>query len=252
MGEPTVLITGASGGFGYEYACQLEKQGFRLILHGRDEPRLKLTLEVLEHPDKHRCIFADLSQRKEVERFLDELADEENLVGVVNNAGFGIWGAFNQIGSVVHLDVLRVDLVAPVAIAHALVPRLIQNNGFLINVSSLAGETPLPYMSTYAAAKAGLTYWSESLRIELKDKLCVVTLAPGPSPTGFRHVSGAPAGKGSLFSTQAGKVVELSLRYAQRGGGYCVPGIRHQALWLLQKLVPWRLAMPIMERYLKP
>lgn len=252
MGEPTVLITGASGGFGYAYACQLEEQGFRLILHGRDEPRVRLTLEVLKNPEKHRCIYADLSQRKGVECFLEALAEEEDLAGVVNNAGFGVWGGFDRVGSVVHLDVLRVDLLAPVAIAHALIPRLIRNDGFLINVSSLAGETPLPYMSSYAAAKAGLTYWSESLRVELKGKLRVVTLAPGPSPTGFRRVSGAPAGKGSIFSTPADLVVAISLRQALRGGGYCVPGLRHKALWLLQRAVPWRIAMPLMARYLKP
>lgn len=252
MGEPTVLITGASGGFGYEFALQLEEQGFRLILHGRDEPRLQLTLEALQHPERHRCMFADLSQRKEVEAFLDILAGEEDLVGVVNNAGFAVWGAFDRLESVAQLDVVRVDLLAPMAIAHGLVPRLIRNNGFLINVSSLAGETPLPYQSSYSAAKAGLTYWSESLRIELKGRLCVVTLAPGPSPTGFRRVSGKPAEKGQLFSVPASKVVALSLRYAQHGGGYCVPGMRHKALWLLQKIVPWRIAMPIMERYLRP
>jgi hypothetical protein len=247
----TVLVTGASGGFGYEFACQLERQGYRLLLHGRDEVRLQLTLDALEKPEQHRLILGELAARKDVERLVEQLEGEAELTGLVNNAGFGIWGGFRLCESVAQLDVLRVDLVAPVALTHALLPVLSRNNGFVINVSSLAGETPLPYMSTYAAAKAGLTYWSEALRAEEQGRLRVVTLAPGPSPTNFRRVSGAPAGKGSLFSTPAEAVVAISLRMLERGGGYCVPGLRHRALWLLQKLVPRRFSVPVMARYLE-
>lgn len=179
MGRERILITGASGGFGYEFARQLEKSGAQLILHGRDEARLQLTLDGLKFPDRHQCVLADLSQRKSVETFIEAISKEGAITGLVNNAGFGVWGKFERCESVAQLDVLRTDLVAPVAIAHALLPNLIRNHGFIINVSSLAGESPLPYMSIYAAAKAGLTYWSEALRTELEGQLTVVTLAPG-------------------------------------------------------------------------
>jgi len=247
----TVLITGAGGGFGYEFACQLERQGYRLLLHGRDEARLQLTLDALKEPERHRIILGELSARKDVERLIAAVEGEEALTGLVNNAGFGVWGGFRLCESVAQLDVLRVDLMAPVALTHALMPHLCRNNGFVINVSSLAGETPLPYMSTYAAAKAGLTYWSEALRAEERGHLCVVTLAPGPSPTNFRRVSGAPPGKGSLFRTPAEAVVAASLRMLAKGGGFCVPGLRHRALWLLQKLMPRRISVLIMARYLE-
>lgn len=251
MSEKKILITGASGGYGYEFARQLEATGARLILHARDEARLKLTLDTLKFPERHRTILADLSQRKSVDAFIESLSDEGDLAGLVNNAGFGVWGSFERCEGVPQLDVLRADLLAPVAIAHALLPGLIRSQGFIINVSSLAGETPLPYMSTYAAAKAGMTFWSEALRGELTGRVRVVTLAPGPSPTGFRDVSGAPKGKGSIFRTAAPDVVAASLRTLARGGGYCVPGIRHRLLWLLQKLVPRSLSIRAMSGYLK-
>jgi len=247
-----ILITGASGGFGYEFARQLEATGANLILHGRDAARLQLTLDGLKHPDRHRCLIADLSQRKSVDSFIDAVQDEGTIVGLVNNAGFGVWGKFELCESVAQLDVLRTDLIAPVSITHALLPELIRQRGFIINVSSLAGETPLPYMSTYAAAKAGLTYWSEALRAEVDGKVSVVTLAPGPSPTGFRDVSGAPKGKGSSFSTSAQTVVNASLSTLQSGGGYCVPGLRHRLLWLMQKVTPRGLSLKLMADYLKP
>jgi len=252
MAEDTILITGASGGFGYEFARQLESTGCRLILHARDRIRLQLTLDVLKDPERHRTIIADLSKRKGVECFIEDLADEGDLTGLVNNAGFGVWGKFEQCEDVAQLDVLRTDLVAPVALTHALLPGLIRKQGFVINVSSLAGETPLPYMSTYAAAKAGLTYWSEALRTELKDKVKVVTFVPGPSPTGFRDVSGMPKGRGSVFRDSAEAVVASSLKTLRQGGGYCVPGFRHRLLWLIQKLVPRNISLKLMSRYLKP
>ncbi|MDX8403620.1 MAG: SDR family NAD(P)-dependent oxidoreductase [Mariprofundaceae bacterium] len=252
MNEERILITGASGGFGYEFARQLEKTGAQLILHGRDEARLQLTLDALKFPDRHQCMLADLSQRKGVEKVIEEISKERPVSGLVNNAGFGVWGKFERCENVAQLDVLRTDLVAPVAITHALLPNLIRKHGFIINVSSLAGESPLPYMSTYAAAKAGLTYWSEALRAELEGKLTVVTLAPGPSPTGFRDISGAPKGKGSFFRASADEVVAASLVMLQHGGGYCVPGFRHRMLWVLQKVVPRQVALKLMSQYLKP
>jgi uncharacterized protein len=247
----SILITGASGGFGCEFARQLENEGHRLLLHGRDIARLKLTLGRLMHPERHRCLHGDLSRAEGVEQLRLALKGEE-LAGLVNNAGFGVWGAFESTESVPQLDVLRTDLVAPVELTHALLPYLIRNRGFIINVSSLAGETPLPHMSTYAAAKAGLTFWSEALRTELAGRVRVVTLAPGPSPTGFRDVSGMPMGKGNTFRAPAEVVVRASLRTLAKGGGYCVPGVRHRLLWLLQKTVPRSLALPIMERHLRP
>jgi len=247
----SVLITGASGGFGLYFAKELEKQGYRLILHGRDSARLKLVQDVLIHPENHRILMHELSARKDTEYLLECLRDEP-MVGLVNNAGFGVWGGFEICENVAQLDVLRVDLMAPITLAHALLPRLKAKHGFIINVSSLAGETPLPYMSTYAAAKAGMTFWSEALRSELKGKLTVVTLAPGPSPTGFRDVSGALKGKGSLFRTQPEVVIAAALRMLSKGGGYCVPGWRHKILWGLQKLMPRSLSLSILSAYLKP
>jgi len=247
----SVLITGASGGIGREFASQLEQSGCRLLLHGRDAPRLQMVLESLRHPKRHRCLYADLSSRDGVEYLLVQLRDEEHLAGLVNNAGFGIWGPFEQQQIVTQLDVLQTDLVAAVHLAHALLPRLIAHRGFIINVSSLAGETPLPYMSTYAAAKAGLTYWSEALRAELDGRVTVVTLAPGPSPTGFREVSGMPRNKGGAFRTPSHLVVEAGLYRLRRGGGFCVPGLRHRLLFTLQRATPRRAALWLLRRHMR-
>jgi len=249
--QTAILITGASGGFGIEFARQLEPQGYRLILHGRDAARLQMTLNALKHPERHCIVQADLNMKDGVATLLAALEDE-TVVGLVNNAGFGIWGPFEKTGIVQQIDVIKTDLKAPIELAHALLPCLLKNSGFIINVSSLAGEAPLPYMSTYAAAKTGLTYWSESLRTELAGKVRVVTLAPGPSPTGFRDISGMPPGPGSFFRTAIPNIVSASLETLNRGGGYCIPGWRHKLLFLIQKITPRFIALQMMEKHLRP
>jgi len=249
--RPLVLLTGASGGFGCEFARQLEERGYRLLLHGRDKPRMLMTLHALKAPNSHLCLYADLAVENEREAFIEKVKQHPALYGLVNNAGFGIWGAFEQCEIKPQMGVLRTDLLAPVDLTHALIPMLSRNCGFIINVSSLAGESPLPYMSTYAAAKAGLTWWSEALRMEVKGKVRVVTLAPGPSPTGFRDVSGMPEGAGSPFRSRARLIVEQSLTQLDRGGGFCVPGKRHKLLYLIQKLTPRALSLRLMTRYLR-
>jgi len=246
-----VLITGASGGFGREFSLQLEALGYRLLLHGRDLARLKLVQSELRDPSLHRILSADLNCEEERMALIDRI-ESEAITGLINNAGFGSWGRFDHGVIPTQIGVLQTDLVAPVHLTHALLPQLIRQQGFIINVSSLAGEMPLPYMSVYAAAKAGLSSWSEALRIELtKQKVRVVTLAPGPSPTGFRDVSGMPLG-GGFFSTPSSVVVQAAFDSLQRGGGYCVPGWRHKLLYALQKTVPRRLALSIMKYHLHP
>jgi len=246
-----VFLSGASGGFGREFAIQLEALGYHLILHGRDKVRLQMTLDALQQKQNHRCMLADLAIPAEVERVIDSLKQEDDLIGLVNNAGFGIWGGFVDRESVLQQEVLQTDLMTPIHISHALLPQFIKKNGFIINVSSLAAETPLPYLASYAAAKAGLTFWSEALCTELQGKVRVVTLAPGPSPTGFRDRSGMGQGKGSIFRTSAHHVVQQALRCLQQGGGYCIPGWRHKLLFFIQCITPRRLSLKLMAKYLR-
>jgi hypothetical protein len=248
----SVLITGASGGFGIEFAKQVEPLGYRLILHGRDAARLQMTLNSMKHPERHSIVVADLNARNGLSTLIAAVSNE-HLIGLINNAGFGIWGSFEQTGIVPQVDVIKTDLKAPIALTHALLPRLLKNEGFIINVSSLAGESAMPYMSTYAAAKAGLTYWSEALRAELDGRIRVVTLAPGPSPTGFRDVSGMPSRMGGgFFGTSVPLIIQASLACLERGGGYCVPGWRHKLLFSIQKLVPRCWALRMMVKHFRP
>jgi len=89
------------------------------------------------------------------------------------------------------------------------------------------------------------------MRAEIQREVRVVTLAPGPSPTGFRDVSGMPEGPGSGFRSRARLIVEEGLKQLDRGGGFCVPGKRHKLLYYIQKITPRRVALYLMSRYLR-
>ncbi len=249
--KPTaILVTGASGGFGLAFARQLEGRCDRLILTGRDEARLRAHREQLYRPDAHRIVVADLASQQGIDAVLQSV-EGCTLKGLVNNAGFGLWGAFTAYSAADHAVLIATDLLAPMRLTHHLLPALKHCRGFVINVSSLAGESPLSWMGSYSAAKAGLTYWSEALRIEQEGRVRVVTLAPGPSPTGFRAVSGMPEMLGGGLRTPPEAVVAAAIATLDRGGGFCVPGWRHRMLWLLQKLSPRELSVRIMHRYLR-
>ncbi len=246
-----VIVTGASGGFGREFARRLEARGHALLLHGRDERRLGALRDSLRHPARHCMVLADLATGEGCEALIRQ-ATAMPVTGLVNNAGFGRWGAFSDVAARDHASVLTADLLAPVRLAHALWPHIAEQRGFIINVSSLAGESPMPYLSSYGAAKAGLTAWSEALRAEARGRVTIVTLIPGPSPTGFRAVSGMPEKTGDFFREPPSRVVDCALRMLDRGGGCRAPGARHKLLHLLQTLTPRALAARLAARAFRP
>ena len=247
MSREWVLITGASGGFGTLFAHAFAARGYALLLHGRRVQALKQLAEALPVPAE--IVVADLAEETALGALI-QAARAKPLVGLVNNAGFGRWGAFSALELAEHRAVWRVDFEAPMALVHALLPELRKRRGFIVQVSSLAGETPLPWMASYGAAKAALTSLSEALRAEVGKEITIVTLAPGPSPTGFRKVSGYAGTAGRWFSTPPARVVDACLRALDRGGGFVVPGWRHKLLFALQHLVPRALAARIAQRRL--
>ncbi len=249
MSRGWVLLTGASGGFGEHFARALAARGHPLLLHGRRRARLEALAGAL--PVATEILTGDLADEAARARLV-EAAGARALAGLVNNAGFGVWGAFADVPLERHRALWRVDFEAPMALTHALLPKLRAARGFLVQVSSLAGESPLPWMAGYGAAKAALTSLSEALRAELAGEVTVVTLAPGPSPTGFRAVSGYAGDAGRAFSTPPGVVVAACMRALEKGGGFVVPGWRHRALFALQRLVPRGIAARIAARRLAP
>jgi short-subunit dehydrogenase len=191
----TALITGATAGLGAEFARQLAPVASRLILVGRREERLnELAASLRKSAPQVRLdpFKADLALPSERERLAAWIIREEiPLTLLVNNAGLGDLGPFDNAEWKRLSPMLEVNITALTHLTHLLLPMLrLQIPSAILNVSSVAGFFPLPEMAVYAATKAYVTSFSEALRMELAHHGVTVTaLCPGPVETEFFEVA---------------------------------------------------------------
>jgi short-subunit dehydrogenase len=177
LSESRILLTGATGGLGRELALQLSAAGAKLLLAGRDGARLAELAGVL--PGAASSVRADLT-RPEGVAAVAGAAREFGIDVLINNAGVGGFGLFEQQGWDDVAQVLATNLEAPMRLTHALLPHLkAQPEAAIVNIGSTFGSLPFAGFAAYSAAKAGLRGFSQALRRELADSAVrVVHLAP--------------------------------------------------------------------------
>ena len=225
---PTALVTGASAGLGAEFAAQLAARGHNLVLVARSADRLRLLADQLhaEHGVGVRVIAQDLTAPDAVARITAQLAAAGVTVDLlVNNAGFGTAGRFEEIPDGRDQDQLMVNVVSLVGLTRALIPGMLtRGHGGVINVGSTAGFQPSPYFATYSAGKTFVLNFSLALRSEFQDRgVRVLALCPGPTQTSFFDTVGEQAALGGKLMP-ASAVVRAALRGLDRGRAYVVPG----------------------------
>jgi uncharacterized protein len=192
----TVLITGASSGIGEAFADVFAAEGFDLVLTARREDRLRAVADRLTrvHGRRVHVIVADLAVPGACARLTDEITAQGITVdALVNNAGYGVPGAYVKSPWARHDAFLQVLVVAVAELTYRLLPGMIERGyGRIVNVASLAGLMPAPAGHTlYAAAKAFLIKFSESLAHEVRAQgVHVTAVAPGFTYTEFHDVSG--------------------------------------------------------------
>ncbi|WP_417358922.1 SDR family oxidoreductase [Gallaecimonas pentaromativorans] len=178
----TILLTGASGGIGQEIAKALATDGHRLLLVARNEDKLKALASSL--PGEHLTLGLDLAASTAG----SELAERVKELGVtldvvINNAGTNQLKTFEQSSWQQIEQQIRLNLLAPMAVAHGLLPSL-NSGAHLINIGSVLGEIGYPGYVAYGAAKGGLKRFSEALGRELQDQnIAVSYLAPRATNT---------------------------------------------------------------------
>jgi short-subunit dehydrogenase len=169
-----VLLTGATGGIGHALARALNERGAQLILTGRRTD----VLEPLAAELDARALAVDLSVPADVERLVGETGAIDILIANAALPGSGLLGSF----SIEEIDrALNVNLRAPIALAHAFLPAMIERgSGHLLFMSSLAGKSATPGTSIYNATKYGLRGFASALRSELRERgVGVSTIFPG-------------------------------------------------------------------------
>ena len=182
------LVTGASGGLGLAFSKMLMNEGIRVTGTARDTARLaSLVKNPLFTP-----LALDLADAEGAERAFREASSAASEGGfdlVINNAGFGLFGPFASVDFTVWQKQLDALLGTTARISHAALGYMATRNlGCLVNVSSLAAEFPLPFMSGYNMAKAGLSALSESLIFETRGTgVTVIDFRPGDYRTAFNQ-----------------------------------------------------------------
>lgn len=240
----TVLITGASSGIGLELAKCFAADGSRLILVARNVPALEKLAEELRRENKIEVMVlpADLSLPETPMRIFETLSGQKISVDVlVNNAGFGAIGVFEQLPLERQIEMIRVNVTALTELAGLFLPDMVaRRRGGILNVGSVAGFLPGPNMTVYYATKAFVQSFSEALAAELKGTGVKLTvLCPGPTPTNFGVVAGSKNIRlVRVPKTSASKVARDGRNALRDGKTVCVSGIQNQFLVFLIRLLP--------------
>ncbi|MCB5164013.1 SDR family oxidoreductase [Streptomyces bambusae] len=251
----TVLITGASAGLGAAFARGFAAKGCHLVLVARDKERLEAQAAALADSYGVACevLVADLLDPVQCRVVEERLADAARPVDMlVNNAGFGLPAPFPY--SPVEDEERMLDLLVrvPMRLAHAVVPGLRERRrGAVLNVSSVAGLLPT---GTYGAAKAWVTAFSESLRVDLAPYgVRVLAVVPGFTRTEFQERAGmdVSALKESVW-LDADDVVARALRDLALRRPLSVTGWRYRAYAQAVRHLPRHLVATRMARTRRP
>jgi short-subunit dehydrogenase len=245
MPEPgrRVLITGGSSGIGAAFAAALAARGCDLVLVARGRARLDDLAGHLraQHAVAVQVLSADLTDSAERAAVEVRLAEDPRIDLLINAAGVAAVGRFTGLDAEIAARQIALNDVAAVRLTRAVLPGMIaRRHGAIVNVSSIAAFVPARFAATYAASKAYLNSFTESLHEELRGSgVQVQVLCPGFTRTDFVARAGADGDAIPSFAWMTPEaVVAASLTALRRGRVVCVPGLRNRALTAVLATLP--------------
>jgi len=224
------LITGASSGFGIDFARELAQQGCNLVLVARRIAPMEVLARELEalHGVSVKVIGMDLARPGVGEELLARVKELGlSIDTLISNAGFGLFGHFIDQPLQKTLDMLQLNVMALTEITHALGGEMARRGaGRILLVASIGGYQATPTYAAYSASKSYVLLLGEALHEELKPKGVTVTvLSPGITATEFLKVSGQRATRYQrLVMMRSAPVVRIGLRALAKGRASIVPG----------------------------
>jgi short-subunit dehydrogenase len=249
----TVLITGASSGIGLEFASLFAKDGYHIVLTARNEDKLQEIADKLktEHGVNITILAKDLSNPNGAEELTSELVANGIEVDVlINNAGFGAYGPFNESSWQEEKDMIQVNIMALTTLTKQLLPGMIKrNSGKILNVASTAAFQPGPLMAVYYATKAYVLSFSEAINYELRNtNVRVTALCPGATETNFEKRASLESSR--LFQSGAMDAKEVALtgyKALMENKPLSIPGFKNKALANLVRFLPRKTVLKIVH-----
>jgi hypothetical protein len=228
------LITGASSGLGHELAKIYVQQGHNLLLNGTSKEKLEKVKEELLKINNKVIIDTfpcDLSQIDEVKKLTTYIKEKDYFVSyLINNAGIGDCTDFVDMDIEKQMTLNNININALVYLTRDLVTNMVKNNqGHIVNIASIAGFTPGPYMCTYHASKAYVLIFSESIAYELrKTKVKVTCICPGPFTSNFVAKAHNDYTFSKMKPASAQSIAQYTYKMAQKGKVIAIPGLKNK------------------------
>lgn len=240
------LVTGASSGIGRDMTRYLVESGYEVFAVARDIEKLEELQKELG--EKVRIISSDLSKKESCIELYNTLK-EDNIDLLINNAGFGIFGNFNETDLEKELNLINTNITAVHILTKLFLKDMVnKNSGKILNVASIAGVAPGPLMATYYSSKAYVLRLTEAIYEELREQKSNVTisaLCPGPVATNFNNVANV---KFSIKALSSEYVAKYAIDKTLKGKLIIIPGIKIKLLRILSKISPDKLTMKIVYK----
>lgn len=208
-----VLITGASSGIGKSIGEYLYSKGYKVYGTSRNPKQKEL--------NGINFVALDVTKVESISMAVEEILQRENRLDfLINNAGMGITGPIEETPDEEIRKVFDTNYFGVINVIKAVLPTMRkQKNGFIINITSIAGYMGLPYRGIYSATKGALELTTEAFRMELKEfNIKMTNIAPGDFATNIaagRYHS--PVVKGSPYEKNYGNTLKLMDEHVSKG-----------------------------------
>jgi short-subunit dehydrogenase len=243
------LITGASGGIGREIAEILLVKGYDLLLVARSLGKLEEVREKFKSIASDQTVTvlqADLSHSESPKMIFDFASDRNISVDIlVNNAGVGISGAIDEYSEEALLKMILLNIFSLTALCKYFTPQMKERrSGNILNIASLGGYQPVPYLAAYAASKSYVLNFSDAIAMELEDYgISVSCYSPGLTDTQF--FDRADINENNNFYAKKMRVspkvvAQDAVEKMLRGKLSSIYGFKNNALAFLTQITPSR------------
>lgn len=233
----TVLITGASGGIGYELAKIFAENNYNIVLVARSVHKLKELSQKLknEYGIEVYIIVQDLSEAGAAQKIYDDVKEMPLKIDIlVNNAGAGYVGLFHEKPLDMDLRMIQLNITTLTELTKLFAREMVKRKkGKILNVASTGSFEPGPFTAVYYATKAYVLSFSEAIYRELKPyNITVTALCPGATKTNFAENAGK---RDSKISMAPNKVAKAAYKALMENKRIAVPGIMNKIFIMLPR-----------------